>query len=415
MTDRTAEIARTLAAAGGRRRISVWIWLGGLAVVVASAWGLWSLQSAGGSISYATETVARGPLTVIVTATGTVQPTNQVEISSELSGTLASVDVDFNDVVQVGQVLARLDTTKLGAMMTNAEASLAAANARVVQAEATLSEAEENYVRAKELGDRGVGSHQSYVASKAIFDRAKAARDIARADAALAGANLEVQQADLAKAEIRSPINGVVLDRDADVGKIVASSLSAPVLFVLAEDLAKMELQVDVDEADIGRVAVGNEATFTVEAYSGRVFSARITALRYAPETTDGVVTYKAVLSVDNSDLALRPGMTATASIVVNHIEDALLVPNAALRFAPPQVAEKTGGGGSGLIGLIMPRRPAGTVAKDPVAHSLWLLRDGVPVEVAVKTGESDGRNTVLLSGEVAEGDSVITDQTGSP
>jgi len=191
-----------------------------------------------------------------------------------------------------------------------------------------------------------------------------------------------------------------------------------------------MQLEVKVDEADVGQVREGQKASFEVDAFPGREFEARVQRVDVganatgsssassssASSTSSGqVVSYTAVLTVANPELILRPGMTATADIVTGERNNVLLVPNAALRFAPPQVAEKSGGGGSGLIGLIMPRRPAGTAAKDPVAHSLWVLRDGVPVEVAVKTGESDGRNTVLLSGEVAEGDAVITDQTGSP
>ncbi|MGB8815529.1 MAG: efflux RND transporter periplasmic adaptor subunit [Paracoccaceae bacterium] len=411
MVDRADEITATLNTARKTRTIPTWAWLAGAVAVIAAGWGWWSMQASGVAVSYVTEAATRGPLTVIVTATGTVQPTNQVEISSELSGTLSAIEVDFNDTVVVGQVLARLDTTKLAAMLSNAEASLAAATARVAQAEASLEEAAANFETAKELDRRGISTHQSFVASQAAFARASAAVQIARADTTLAEANLVLQKADLAKADIRSPINGVVLDRDADAGNIVASSLSAPILFVLAEDLTKMELQVDVDEADIGRVAIGNEASFTVEAHSGRVFPAQITALRYAPETTDGVVTYKAVLSVDNSDLALRPGMTATATIVVSRTDDALQVPNAALRFAPPQVADSSGSG-SGLIGLIMPKRPTDAAVKDASAHSLWLLRDGVAVEVPVEIGDSDGKRTILTAGEVVEGDAVITDQS---
>lgn len=411
MADKSVEIAQTLAKAAGRRGWSVWIWLGLAALLALAGWGVWSMQATTATVQYSTEPATRGDLTVLVTATGTVQPTNQVDISSELSGTLASVEVDFNDTVEVGQVLARLDTTKLDAMLTNAEASLAAAVARVAQAEASLLEADENFVTATELDKRGISTRQSLVASQAAHDRAKAALEIARADAKLAEANLAVQRADTAKAVIRSPIKGVVLNRDADVGKIVASSLSAPTLFVLAEDLTKMELQADVDEADIGRVQVGHDASFTVEAHSGRVFPAQITALRYAPETTDGVVTYKAVLSVDNADLALRPGMTATASIVVSKTEAALLVPNAALRYTPPQVAA-SGSSGSGLLGLIMPSQTRSSPKKSNGGDGVWVLRAGVPLEVAVKIGDSDGRQTVVLEGELAEGDAVITDQT---
>lgn len=413
MTDKSQEIADTLAKARTRRRIPIWLWLAAIVLVLGGGWAYWSMSSKNAAVTYTTEPVSRAAMTVVVTATGTVQPTNQVEISSELSGTLASVEVDFNDTVKMGQVLARLDTTKLNAQMTNAQAALSAATANVAQAEATLAEAEENFTTAQQLDKRGVSTHSSYITAKAVNARAKAALAAAMAEVTLAAANLEVQRADLAKAEIRSPINGVVLDRDADAGNIVASALSAPVLFVLAEDLTKMELQVDVDEADIGRVQVANPATFTVEAYPGRVFDATITSLRYAPETTDGVVTYKAVLSVDNADLALRPGMTATASIIVSHVEDALQVPNAALRYVPPQTATTTSSG-SGLLGLIMPKRPAAAAGEAAAGHHLYVLRDGVPSAVEVETGDSDSKHTVILSGDVAEGDAVITDQSGT-
>lgn len=407
------EISRTLAAGRGRRRLPWWGWVLGLVALALAGWALWSAQTGESKVRYVTEAVARGPMTVVVTATGTVQPTTQVDISSELSGTISAVEVDYNDTVAVGQVLARLDDTKLRAQLANARASLTAATARVAQAEASLREAEANFETAQALDQRGVSSHQSFIAARAVHDRARAALDVARADATLAAANMEMQEADLAKATIRSPILGVVLDREADAGQIVASSLSAPVLFVLAEDLAQMELLVDIDEADIGRVQVGNTASFTVEAHSGRVFPAVLTAVRYAPETTDGVVTYKAELSVDNADLALRPGMTATASIIVAQAEDALQVPNAALRFAPPQVVQRNGGG-SGLLGLIMPARPGASAGQAAAARSLWVLRDGVAAEITVETGDSDGRNTIILAGDLAAGDLVITDQSGA-
>ncbi|MCL7465071.1 efflux RND transporter periplasmic adaptor subunit [Phaeovulum sp. NW3] len=415
MSQSRDDIARTLAAAGARRR-PWWLWASGL-LVLALGGAVW-LQSArqGASVSYLTEPVTRGPLVVTVTATGTVQPTTEVAVSSELSGTLATVEVDYNDRVAVGQVLARLDDTKLRAQLTNAEAALAASRAQVAQAEASLTEAQVNYDSQRQLDERGVGTHREFVAKQAAFDRARAALDMARADLTLAEANLTLRRADLDNAVIRSPIAGIVLDRAAEAGQIVAATLQAPTLFTLAEDLARMELRVDIDEADIGRVAVGNPAQFTVDAYPGRAFAAELVQLRFAPETTDGVVTYKGVLSVDNADLALRPGMTATATITVSQVDDALLVPNAALRFAPPQVVETERATGSGLIGMIMPARPRGNgAAGDGAARSVWALRDGAAVEVAVTPGDSDGRHTAILAGDLAAGEAVITDQTGAP
>ena len=343
-----------------------------------------------------------------VTATGTVEPTNLVEISSELSGTLASVEVDFNDTVEVGQTLARLDTGKLMAQVAVYQASLDAAIARVAMAQASLTEAREVYEAGQELDRRGVQSHQTSVAQRAAYVRAEASLQSAIADRSLAEANLDLQQADLEMACICSPIRGVVLDRSADVGQIVAAALSAPVLFTIAEDLREMELRVDIDEADIGRVAVGAAASFTVEAYDDLEFPAAIAEIRFAPQTIAGVVTYKAVLSVDNSEMLLRPGMTATADIRVAAAQDVLTVPNAALRYAPPvgDAGEMFDGPPSG--GPANPFGGRGETGGD--AGTVWVLRDGEAREIPVETGLTDGRFTQILAGDLAEGDLVITD-----
>ncbi len=403
------DIARLLAGGGARRRR--WPWVVLVLAVLAGAAGWYYMGSKAGAaeVRYTTEAVAKGDLVVVVTATGTVQPTTEVEVSSELSGTLASVSVDYNDVVTVGQVLAQLDTTKLVAQVDNARAQLASAKARVTQAEASAREAAAVLKTQQELAARGVATRKDMVGYEASDQRAQAAVEIARADLTLAEANLDLVSADLGKAQIRSPINGVVLDRTAEAGQIVAASFEAPVLFKLAEDLERMQLLVDIDEADIGKVRVGDVADFTVEAYPGQSFPAVITQVRFAPETTNEVVTYKAVLSVANPDGLLRPGMTATAAITVDKVVAALMVPNAALRYAPPVQAVRTSAGG--LAGLVLPARgPRGAVALGS-GKSVWLLRAGAPVEVAVTLGASDGRSTVV-TGDLAEGDAVITDQT---
>jgi HlyD family secretion protein len=412
MTQSSADIARVLSDTRdkGRRRLSAAILA---AVVIAGAGVAWYLSArATATITYQTEPVVRGALTVTVTATGTVQPTTEVEVSSELSGTLASVEVDFNEPVGVGQVLARLDDTKLAAQVVNAEASLAAAEAQVDRAKATLHEAETNFRSQEALEKRGVVTTRDFVSYAAAFDRAKADLAIAAADRTLAAANLDLRRADLEKSVIRSPVKGIVLDRAVEAGQIVASSLNAPVLFKLAEDLSRMDLKVDIDEADIGRVKIGDAATFTVDAFPGRSFPAAITQVRYAPETTEGVVTYKAVLSVDNAALLLRPGMTATATITVAEVADALLVPNAALRFAPPQLADEESRSGSGLLGLILPRPPRSAAEPSAGANTLWVLRDGAAAEVEIAPGETNGRQTAVTSDALVEGDLVITDQT---
>jgi HlyD family secretion protein len=228
----------------------------------------------------------------------------------------------------------------------------------------------------------------------------------------VAEAELKLNQTNLAKAKITSPINGVVLKRNVDPGQTVASSLQAPVLFSIAEDLRQMEVQVDVDEADVGKVGEGQEATFFVDAYAERRFSARIRELRYGSEVVQGVVTYKAVLSTDNAELLLRPGMTATAELAVQHVERALLIPNAALRFSPPTQSESDKSGG--LLQKLLPGRPqfrpASRREEAGPDRTVWVLRDGQLSATTIRIGASDGKRTEVLKGDLAEGQAVVTD-----
>ncbi|NTT87300.1 efflux RND transporter periplasmic adaptor subunit [Tabrizicola fusiformis] len=407
------DLAAILAQGAPRRRRGRWL-LFALVLLAGLGGGGWYWYASAGTatkVSYTTDPVALGDLTVTVTATGTVEPTTQVDVSSELSGTLKEIMVTYNDRVTNGQILAELDDTKLAAQLANAEAGVVAARARVQSADATLREAAEALTTGQELDKRGVTTRNALTTLQAASDRAIAQLDIARADLTLAEANRDLVAADLAKAVIRSPIDGVVLSRSAEVGQIVAASLEAPVLFTLAEDLSQMQLLVDIDEADIGRVAEGNTAVFTVDAYDGVQFPAQIVQVRYAPETTDNVVTYKAVLAVENPEGLLRPGMTATATITVAEAKGALTVANAALRYAPP-AASSGSSSGSGLLGLIMPRRAGGT-ARTGDGASIWVLRSGAPVQVAVQRGETNGRRTVITGEGLAEGDLAITEQAG--
>ncbi len=362
--------------------------------------------------------VTRSDLTVTVTATGTVQPTNQVDISSELSGTVATVDADFNDHVAKGATLATLNTDNLESAVALSQATLTARQADVMQAQATVDETAAAYARNAPLAEKGLTSAGSAETAKAAADRATAALASANANLKIAQANASIAQADLGKAKIVSPIDGIVLSRAVEPGQTVASSLQAPILFTLAEDLTKMQLQVDIDEADVGKVAEGDKASFTVEAYSSRQFPATISQVRYSPATVEGVVTYKAILTVDNTDLSLRPGMTATADITVDNVANALLVPNAALRYTPPAApvaAQRQRGGG--LLGLLMPaggpggqrQRTTVTPTGDTSERTIYVLRDGAPVAVHVKTGVSDGTRTEIVLGDLKEGDRVIT------
>jgi HlyD family secretion protein len=412
---RSAELKKLVS---NRKRRRLWPWVAMVLILGggAAAWSAitWSGQP-GNAPRYSTEPIIRGDLLITVTATGTVEPTTEVTISSELSGTIATVEVDYNDMVEVGQPLATLDAVKRQAQVTNSRASLLAAQGQLEQARATATEAKAIYLQQKAIDERGIGSARDLITYLAAHQRAEAELTIADADLQLAQANLDSDLDDLDKMVLRSPIKGVVLDRAAEPGQIVASSLNAPTLFTLAGDLSRMQLLVDIDEADIGKVAVGNSATFSVDAFPGRVFPAKITQVRFAPVTTNSVVTYKAQLSVDNADLALRPGMTATAVIRVTEVKDALLIPNAALRFAPPRPND--GGLGAqtanrGLAGLVVPpRRPPGQGTAQPMATRgrVYVLRDGQPVAVRAQTSESDGLVTILTGGDLAEGERVIT------
>lgn len=392
------------------RRYGLFGAAGLVAVALLAFIGNKALRGTGGP-EYETARAAMVDFDVIVTATGTIEPTNLVEISSELSGTVASVHVDYNDIVEVGSVLASLDTEKLEAELAVSKASLDAAIARVAMAEASLVEAQEMYQTSQRLEERGVTAHQVFVVNEARYNRARAELQSAQAERALAAANLDLRRTELDKACICSPVAGMILDRSVDPGQIVASSLSAPILFTVAEDLTQMELHLDIDEADIGHVAVGQRAEFTVDAYDDRRFPADIVLVRFAPETVDGVVTYKAILSIDNADLSLRPGMTATADIVVAEIRDMLVVPNAALRFAPPQEsAEPEDADRSGLLGMLIPDNPDDGLSRAN-DRTVWVLDGGIPREVSVTPGPSDGKVTQLKGGDIKEGDHVIAEQ----
>lgn len=372
---------------------------------------LWSMSGSTGAPKYETSPVSRGDLTVIVTATGTVQPTNEVDVSSELSGTIRKVLVDHNSRVKVGQVLAELDTDKLQATVESAKAALVAARAKIKNAEATAVEMRLAFERKQRLEAKQVSSKHDLEAAEASYQRALASVDSAKADAAAAAANLKLAETNLAKTCICSPINGVVLSRNVEPGQIVASSLQAPTLFSIAEDLAKIEVQVDVDEADVGQVREGQPATFTVDAYPDKTFAAKIKELRYGSEIVSGVVTYKAVLETSNPDLLLRPGMTATAEITVQQVKDVITVPNTALRFTPPVTADGDKRNFLEKLTSFRPRlRKASSQAASGPERNVWTLVDGEAQKVAVTIGVTDGKRTQIVKGDLKPEQGVIVD-----
>lgn len=383
-----------------------------LGVLIATgAW--WLLSRPPETIRFTTAEVERGDLAIRVTATGTLQPVNQVDVGTEVSGTIVRVLVDFNDRVEAGQVLAELDPDQSRAKTRQSEAALALAEARVEEAEATVAETASKLQRTRDLIGKRMASPEELDTATAAARRASAALGIAQAQVRQAQAELDANRWNLEKTIIRSPIHGMVLRRQVEPGQTVAASLQTPVLFTLAESLAHMELNVAIDEADVGQIEVGQSATFAVDAYPERSFPATITQVRFAPETINGVVTYAALLALDNSDLALRPGMTATAEILAREVKETLLVPNAALRFTPPR-DESTPTSGPNLLSMLLPRSPsAARRARESderavPAVRVWILEEGKPKAIPVKTGASDGIRTQLLETELAPGDRVL-------
>lgn len=397
--------ARPIAA---RWRSFVWP---AVAVAVAIMLYGWFSSRGGTSIKYVSEPASRGSLTVIVTATGSAQPVKQVNVSSELSGTVRKVNVDYNSSVKIGDVLAELDTDKLKATVQSYRARLAAAKAKATDTGATIAEKHAEYERKKALASKDIGSARDLDVAKAAHERAQAQHAMALADIALAESELRLNEINLSKACICSPVDGVVLKRSVDPGQIVASSLQAPVLFLIAENLRQMELQVDVDEADVGKVRIGQTVNFSVDAYPERKFPAQVRDIRFGSETVQGVVTYKAVLTIDNAELLIRPGMTATAEIVVQKVEDALLVPNAALRFSPPATQPKSGGFLRALLPVGPGFRPPSKPEEVVQGQRVWVLKDGVANAVPVVVGATDGRRSEIRKGDISPGLAVVVEQ----
>jgi HlyD family secretion protein len=407
------------------------LWFGLLLVALLAGGTYWWLaqKKTAAAPRFVTEEVRRGGLTLTVTANGTLQPTRAVNIGSELSGTVRRVLVDVNDRVKKGQVLVELDTAKLVAQVQRSRASLAAAQARLAQTGATVKEAQASLARLQEVARLSGGKVPSVAeldAGGAALDRARADERSARASVEDARAALSNDETSLSKASIVSPIDGVVLTRAVEPGNAVAATLQAVTLMTVAEDLTRMRLEVKVDEADVGVVQVGQKATFTVSAYPSRRYPANVTRVAFGSTTTDNVVTYVTWLDVDNGDLSLRPGMTASATITAVERDDVLLVPNTALRFAPagtgapPDAPNGAAASGGGIVSKLMPRLPRGGQRGGPrgsggataaLARQVWVLQDGAAKPVAVLPGISDGRVTEVTSDVLKPGMAVVTDQ----
>ena len=361
-----------------RRRL---IWL---VAAVAVGGGAFVMLSRGKpEHTYEYKLIARGTLAVDVSATGTLAPRDQVDVGSEVSGKIDKLEADFNDHVKKGQVLARINTDQLEAQLQQAEATLE-------QAQATLDQMTQTHTRYTELVKGKALSEEQLNLAKGDYGRAKAG-------VALAKAQVDQDKSMLSKATIYAPIDGVVLDRKVSAGQTVVAAMTTPVLFTLASDLTQMELDVDIDEADVGLLKAGAHAYFTVDAYPARRFDATLISIHNAPQTVQGVVTYRGVLLVRNKENLLKPGMTATAQIEAANLHNALLVPNAALRFVPSDDVKA--------------KAPPQPVPQNGVNWGrVWISDGGKLSAHDVKLGGSDGKLTQVLWGDIKEGALAVTD-----
>jgi HlyD family secretion protein len=367
---------------------------------------------------YVTTEAKLGQLRETVTATGKFKGLDSVDVGAQISGRIARVLVDFNDQVKAGQTLAEIDPAQLQSRVDQSRAQVSAADSSVRLAKATLVQSKAAYARAKEMAEKGLISSKELEAAEADAERAEAQVASSQSQAILSRASLKDAETSLSWTTIKAPMDGVILARLVEPGQTVAASLQSPVLFTVARDLTQLQLYVDVDEADIGKLREGQSATFTVGAWPARKFVSEVVSVHNLPTAGQTVVTYQAVLSVDNKDMMLRPGMTATASIVTSDRSDVLIVPDAALRYAPP-APPKDKPAASPLLPMSPPRmgarRPGSAPNKGEAMNAaqgvVYLLENGAPKRQVVEVGGSDGQFTEIVSGPLKPGSVVITDQ----
>jgi HlyD family secretion protein len=372
-----------------------------------------------------TAVVDRGPIVAKITATGTLSALVTVQVGSQVSGRLQEIHVDFNSTVKKGQVIAKIDPQLFRAALEQARANHAAAKANVARSEVQSLDADRQAQRARSLAEQKLGPQADADTLESAALAAHAQVEASRASVGQAEASLHQAQVNLDYTTIISPINGTVISRNVDVGQTVAASLQAPTLFVIAEDLRKMQVDSSVSEADVGKLRPGMEASFTVDAYPGERFAGTIRQIRNAPQTLQNVVTYDAVIDVDNAELKLKPGMTAAVTFVSASREDALRVPNAALRFRPtPDVIARLKGqtAGKGMrarpsadgagapAATTGPRAGGRPAMREPNVRVIWVMHDDKAREVTIRTGISDGTVTEVLDGALAKDDKVVTD-----
>jgi len=347
----------------------------------------------GSGPEFRTDPVTRGNIQQAVTATGTVNAVTTVLVGTQVSGTIKTLYVDFNSRVKKGQLIAQIDPSTFESQVQQAQANLLSAQANLEKAEAALVDAKRTFDRNKELFSKNLIPRSDLETAETNYQTDKALVNSAKAQIDQTKASLDLARQNFAYTRIVSPVNGVVISRNVDVGQTVAASFQTPTLFTIAEDLTKMQIDTNVAESDIGGVKLGQDVEFTVDAYPDTTFKGNVWQIRQAPITVQNVVTYDVVIQVNNRDLKLMPGMTANVSIIITTRHDVLRITNAALRF---RFSEKPAGAGAGKA-----------EKKGPV---VWILENGKPQRVSVTQGISDGNYTEVVSGDLKEGQQVIVE-----
>jgi HlyD family secretion protein len=350
------------------------------------------------SIQYKAEKIDRGTINKYVTATGTINPVRTVIIGSQVTGLISKLYVDFNSDVKAGQIVAQIDPVPFKHQVKKAEATLATAVASLEKAKVNSKNTRRNYHRSKRLFAKKVVSIEELDAARTTYQAGLADVKLAESQVLQAKAALEIAKTDLEHTVIVSPLNGIVISRNVDVGQTVVSSFQTPTLFNIAEDLVHMQVNTNVDEADIGMVQVGQNAKFTVDAFPEDLFEGKVAEIRMSPIIFQNVVTYDTIINVDNSSLKLKPGMTANTSILVASAENVLRVPNAALRYTPSEI----------LKGEVDRKALADRKFAKKTSLHIWVLDNGKLKQVAVKLGIGDDSFTEILEGDIKEGQDVV-------
>lgn len=367
-----------------------------IGILIAAVLGIAAFFSFGNKekeVNFRTEKVVTGDIISTVTATGTVNAVTTVLVGTQVSGTIKNIYADFNSPVKKGQVIALIDPATFDAQVAQARANLLSAKANLEKSEATLVDSKRTMERNRELFSKNLIARSDLDTAETNYETAKAQVSVSKAQVAQTEAALRIAETNLGYTKILSPVDGVVISRSVDIGQTVAASFQTPTLFTIAQDLTKMQIDTNVDEADIGNMKVGQDVEFNVDAYPDITFKGRVSQVRNAPTIVENVVTYDVVVKVDNPDLKLKPGMTANVSIVLQNKKDAIKIPNAALRFTPE--AEDKG-------------RTQGRQREKGLG--VWGLENGKAKRMPVKTGISDGSYTELVSGGISEGQELIVD-----